>query len=130
MHAMNSLDSLYFDDELPLDHDVETERVADRLAAILDREAPFLLEFESREQQFDYERVTIGRFQEPSLQPPMNFNRAADDSSTKSLQVLNICFHDRYPRHDVRQLLCLVTDLLTSCDALRAMTAAPKRLST
>ena len=48
MHSMNFLDRLHFDDKLSFDHDVETERVADRLAAILNRDAPFLLNIESQ----------------------------------------------------------------------------------
>ena len=95
MHSMNLLDRLHFDDKLSFDHDIETERVADRLAAILNRDAPFLLNIESSQQQLYDESVTVGRLQEPWPKPPMHFDRTTDDASTKSLQVLDISFHDR-----------------------------------
>ena len=95
MHSMNLLDRLHFDDKLSFDHDVETERVADRLAAILNRDAVFLLKVESGEQQLYDESVTVGRLQQPRAKPPMHFDRATDDASTKSLQVFDIGFHDR-----------------------------------
>jgi hypothetical protein len=90
MNGVESFDRFHFDHKATFDQDVEPEIVADRLAAVRERDVPLALNMHALRFELNDEAAAINRLQQPWPEFPMHGDGAPDRPFRQGINVAGI----------------------------------------